>query len=51
MIILALIGGFFIGFFLCAILTAGKIADLESELMREKRIWKVLKMNDKEEDI
>lgn len=44
--ILSCIGCFVLGYFLCAILATSKIADLESELMREKRIWKVLKMED-----
>lgn len=41
---------FVLGYFLCAILATSKIADLESELMREKRIWKVLKMEDDTDD-
>lgn len=44
--IVACIGSFALGFFLCAILTAGKIADLENELIREKNVWKVLKMEE-----
>ena len=40
--LIIMIGSFFLGFLACAMLTAGKVSDLENEIVYRKNISKTL---------